>query len=129
MDLTKYSLIEQKINTIINKYGNTRESFPPIRNLVLNLYKNECAVKGCTEKHAIEIHHIIPLFYGGTHELKNLVPLCKFHHTYALHQLKDDEDIQVFLDKATLLIFNYSEYLFWALKREQLFKQFADIFI
>jgi 5-methylcytosine-specific restriction enzyme A len=30
---------------------------------------------------ATEVHHVLPIADGGTHDLANLMPLCKTHHS------------------------------------------------
>ena len=35
----------------------------------------------CGEKRWLDIHHVIPVFQGGSHDLENLITLCKAHHS------------------------------------------------
>lgn len=38
-----------------------------------------CAAPTCTAR-AVDVDHIVPLAQGGTHDEKNLQPLCRSHH-------------------------------------------------
>ncbi|MDM8520295.1 HNH endonuclease [Anaerolineales bacterium HSG6] len=42
----------------------------------------QCQHAGCTETRLrwLEVHHIKPRIQGGTHDLANLVTLCRKHH-------------------------------------------------
>jgi 5-methylcytosine-specific restriction protein A len=40
----------------------------------------ECGKRGIV-KAADEVHHVVPLAAGGTHDESNLVPLCKACHS------------------------------------------------
>lgn len=42
----------------------------------------KCKVEDNTGR-TLEIHHIIPVVYGGTDELDNLLTLCRVCHKYA----------------------------------------------
>jgi 5-methylcytosine-specific restriction endonuclease McrA len=41
-----------------------------------------CQHPGCTETRLrrLEVHHIQQRIHGGTHDLENLITLCKEHH-------------------------------------------------
>lgn len=41
-----------------------------------------CQHPGCSESNLrlLEVHHIRQRVHGGTHELENLVTLCRLHH-------------------------------------------------
>ena len=45
-----------------------------------------CAIPRCRKRIGVQIHHIVPLKYGGPDALWNLIPLCAKHHRgNALH--------------------------------------------
>ena len=46
-----------------------------------------CAFPGCGQPASVcQIHHLIPRSAGGPTALRNLVPLCAFHHLIAIHR-------------------------------------------
>jgi len=55
------------------------DNWSDIRQLVLKRDGFKCVVCGETGK--LDIHHIHPKFFGGTHEPQNLISLCRKCHT------------------------------------------------
>jgi Domain of unknown function (DUF222)/HNH endonuclease len=46
-----------------------------------------CAFPGCDQPASVcQIHHLIPRSAGGPTALRNLVPLCAFHHLIVIHR-------------------------------------------
>jgi HNH endonuclease len=46
-----------------------------------------CAFPGCDQPASVcQIHHLIPRSDGGATALRNLVPLCAFHHLIVIHR-------------------------------------------
>jgi len=46
-----------------------------------------CAFPGCDQPTSVcQIHHLIPRSAGGPAALRNLVPLCAFHHLIVIHR-------------------------------------------
>jgi hypothetical protein len=46
-----------------------------------------CAFPGCDQRASVcQIHHLIPRSEGGPTALRNLVPLCTFHHLIVIHR-------------------------------------------
>ena len=46
-----------------------------------------CAFPGCGQPASVcQIHHLIPRSAGGPTALRNLVPLCAFHHLIVIHR-------------------------------------------
>jgi hypothetical protein len=46
-----------------------------------------CAFPGCGQPSSLcQIHHLTPRSAGGPTALRNLVPLCAFHHLIAIHR-------------------------------------------
>jgi len=46
-----------------------------------------CAFPGCDQPSSVcQIHHLIPRSAGGPTALRNLVPLCAFHHLIVIHR-------------------------------------------
>lgn len=60
-----------------------KRSWSWMRNLALLRDDVHCRLCG---KPAIEVHHIIPKNHGGTHNLKNLISLCKRCHNETFKQ-------------------------------------------
>jgi len=52
----------------------------PKRNEVLRRDHYTCQIYGCNEKENLEVHHLIPYRISKTHDLKNLITLCRKHH-------------------------------------------------
>ena len=72
-----------------NRYGRTKEqkrryngAWPKIRSRFLNAHPLcEICMKEGRATPAAEVHHIIPLAEGGTHDPENLMALCKPCHS------------------------------------------------
>jgi hypothetical protein len=48
---------------------------------------HHCAFPGCEQPaSACEVHHLVPRSSGGPTALRNLVPLCSFHHLVVIHR-------------------------------------------
>src|SRR5690606_34666818 len=45
-----------------------------------------CRAAGCTSRHRLQPHHIVPRSHGGSHHPDNLVTLCWFHHHVVVHR-------------------------------------------
>jgi hypothetical protein len=46
-----------------------------------------CAFPGCQQPlSACDMHHIVPRSRGGPTSLRNILPLCKFHHLVVIHR-------------------------------------------
>lgn len=56
-----------------------------VRHLVMLNYEGQCAFidehgHRCSERHLLDVHHIVPLSEGGSNDLSNLELLCQAHH-------------------------------------------------
>jgi len=52
------------------------------------LEKDNYICQECGDKiKTLIVHHVIPLCYGGTNKLKNLITLCESCHAYAHKKL------------------------------------------
>ena len=57
-----------------------------VRRAAMARHRN-CAFPGCHQPASIcHLHHLVPRRYGGPTSLRNLVPLCSFHHLVAIHR-------------------------------------------
>ncbi|MGH3668087.1 MAG: HNH endonuclease signature motif containing protein, partial [Acidimicrobiia bacterium] len=45
-----------------------------------------CTVDGCTSRHRLEIHHVLPWAHGGRTDADNLITLCWYHHHVSVHR-------------------------------------------
>jgi hypothetical protein len=63
----------------------------PFKRMLLEELGYECV--NCGSKKDIEYHHIVPVVYGGTNKLSNIVPLCIDCH-YKAHQKANAEGIK-----------------------------------
>jgi hypothetical protein len=61
-----------------------------------NKLRDKLGVKcyNCGSKEHIEYHHIVPVVYGGTNKLSNIVPLCVSCH-YKAHNKTNAEGIEI----------------------------------
>lgn len=58
----------------------SRVRWKRMRNRVLELYSNACAV--CSKEiSGLHLHHIVPVRWGGRDEAGNLIPLCPICHS------------------------------------------------
>ena len=53
-------------------------SNPSFRKIMKKKLGGVCA--NCGSDKDIQYHHIVPILYGGTNNLSNIVPLCRFCH-------------------------------------------------
>jgi hypothetical protein len=65
----------------------TRTIPPALRRAVLHRDGGRCSVAGCTSRHRLEVHHIVPFSQGGSNDPDNLTTLCWFHHHVVIHGL------------------------------------------
>ena len=65
----------------------TRAISPALRRAVLHRDGGRCTADGCTSRHRLEIHHILPASQGGCTDPDNLTTLCWFHHHVVIHGL------------------------------------------
>ncbi len=62
----------------------TRTIAPALRRAILHR-DGSCAADGCTSRHRLEVHHIVPFSEGGHTDPVNLTTLCWFHHHVVVH--------------------------------------------
>lgn len=55
------------------------------RNSIIERDNTECQVCGCNHLSLLEVHHIFPIYLGGTSEDDNLITLCDQCHFIAPH--------------------------------------------
>ncbi|MFZ0493620.1 MAG: HNH endonuclease [Acidimicrobiia bacterium] len=65
----------------------TRVIGPALRRGILHRDGGACTADGCTSRHRLEVHHIIPASAGGPTDPANLTTLCWFHHHVVIHGL------------------------------------------
>jgi hypothetical protein len=66
--------------------GTATETIPGHLRRAATLRHPACGFPGCqTPASLCEIHHIIPRSQGGPTALRNLIPLCSFHHLVVIH--------------------------------------------
>jgi 5-methylcytosine-specific restriction protein A len=82
----RYNRYERPYNSSV-RYG---KSWRKIRNTYLSLHPfcESCLKQGKYIK-ATEVHHILPLQHGGTHDLENLMSLCKPCHSRITAEMGD----------------------------------------
>jgi hypothetical protein len=67
--------------------GAATETIPAHLRRTVTTRHRRCAFPGCRQPVSVcDIHHIIPRSRGGPTALRNLVPLCLFHHLIAVHR-------------------------------------------
>jgi hypothetical protein len=64
----------------------TRTITPALRRAILHR-DGGCTADGCSSRHRLEVHHIIPASQGGPTDPENLTTLCWFHHHVVIHGL------------------------------------------
>lgn len=64
---------------------------PKFREMLVKELGSKCA--NCGSEEFIEYHHIVPIVYGGTNKLTNIVPLCADCHAKA-HKKSNAEGIK-----------------------------------
>lgn len=58
-----------------------RQDIPPaMRRKVKHRDQGRCRIPGCRSSLNVDIHHLIPVSKGGTHDYDRLVTLCEGHH-------------------------------------------------
>jgi len=63
------------------KPGRVASKIPPaIRRFILNRDRRRCKVPGCSNRDYLDVHHLVPLADGGTHDPELLACLCDRHH-------------------------------------------------
>ncbi len=58
----------------------TRTIPPATRRAVLARDVEKCVVPGCSSRRWLQLHHLIPRAWGGTHRHTNLATTCSLHH-------------------------------------------------
>jgi len=67
--------------------GAATETIPAHLRRAVTTRHRHCAFPGCDQPAAVcDVHHIIPRCRGGPTALRNLAPLCRFHHLVAVHR-------------------------------------------
>jgi hypothetical protein len=61
--------------------GRRRRTIPTLLRRALRLRDRGCRFPGCTNRR-VDGHHTVPWSQGGATSLRNLVSLCRRHHTY-----------------------------------------------
>jgi Domain of unknown function (DUF222)/HNH endonuclease len=105
-DMIMCDCVKTKIGVNINGepfYAGTPETDIPLKNRRAVIARDRCCrYPGCSRPARwSDIHHINERENGGTHELSNLVLMCRFHHRL-IH--KDKLKIEWAADKVTLLV-------------------------
>jgi len=62
----------------------TRTIPPALRRAILHR-DGGCTADGCTSRHRLQIHHVIPFSEGGPTDPDNLATLCWYHHHVVIH--------------------------------------------
>ena len=77
------------------------------RNIVFQKYDGRCAYCGIELNKGWHIDHIIPKIYGGTNDLDNLNPSCKYCNNYKCHS-----QLETFRAYLKQMVNEKHEYLF-----------------
>lgn len=68
-------------------YGRKQRTAPPaLKRALIHRSHGICQADGCTSRHRLQIHHIVPWSHGGPTDQENLVVLCWFHHQVVVHE-------------------------------------------
>ncbi len=68
-------------------YGRRTRTIPPaLRRAILHRDQGTCAADGCTSRHRLQIHHLIPWSKRGRTDPDNLITLCWYHHQVIVHE-------------------------------------------
>ena len=78
-----------------------------LRELVLNKYGRKCAYCGIDLVKGWHVDHIKPKVFGGTNDLENLNPSCKFCNNYKCHT-----DLEGYRKQLEKMLNDKLEYLF-----------------
>ena len=66
----------------------TRTRIPAqIQKQVWTNANHQCQFEGCKSRYQLQIEHLIPVAFGGTHELSNLTLLCRTHNLFRAKQI------------------------------------------
>jgi Domain of unknown function (DUF222) len=67
--------------------GPAGETIPVHLRRAVIVRHGHCAFPGCEQPASVcDVHHLIPRTEGGPTALRNLVPLCSFHHKIVIHR-------------------------------------------
>jgi Domain of unknown function (DUF222) len=67
--------------------GPVSETIPVHLRRAVIVRHGHCAFPGCEQPASVcDVHHLIPRAEGGPTALRNLVPLCSFHHKIVIHR-------------------------------------------
>jgi hypothetical protein len=67
--------------------GGAEPVIPPHLRRAATTRHPHCAFPGCDQPSSCcQIHHLVPRSEGGPTALRNLVPLCAFHHLIVIHR-------------------------------------------
>jgi len=67
--------------------GTATQTIPAHLRRAVTTRHPHCAFPGCDQPASVcDIHHLTPRAHGGPASLANLVPLCGFHHSTAIHR-------------------------------------------
>ena len=67
--------------------GPASETIPVHLRRAVIAWHGHCAFPGCDQPASVcDVHHLIPRSEGGPTALRNLVPLCSFHHKIVIHR-------------------------------------------
>jgi hypothetical protein len=79
-DATIVEVTEDSRGNVLD-VGRRRRTIPTLLRRALRLRDRGCRFPGCTNRH-VDGHHVVPWSQGGATSLRNLVSLCRRHHTY-----------------------------------------------
>jgi hypothetical protein len=74
------AMCDAEIISVDTPTRTTRTIPPNTRKAVLARDHYRCTVPGCRATQNLDVHHLIHLAHGGTHETTNLTTLCDGHH-------------------------------------------------
>ncbi len=77
------------------------------RQKVFDKYEGRCAYCGCELVKGWHVDHIDPIVYGGSNEMQNLNPSCKYCNNYKCHS-----KLETFRMYAKQMFNDKLEYLF-----------------
>jgi hypothetical protein len=56
--------------------GRARQTVSSKTKRAVKLRDGHCRIPGCTRSHALQVHHLIPVTWGGSDDLSNLAAVC-----------------------------------------------------
>ena len=65
--------------------GDSFTCLPPRLRRYILARDQGCTADGCTSRHRLQVHHIVPRSLGGDNHPDNLTTLCWFHHQVVIH--------------------------------------------